>query len=82
MDVVLGVTDAEKHEALSRFCAARGMEQGDALLATALIGTTAAVRARSAAYAAAGVTDLMLGFAEFPATGMTERFAERVLALE
>jgi len=33
-------------------------------------------------YEAAGVTDLMLGFADFPATGMLELFAERVLAPE
>ena len=29
-------------------------------------------------YAAAGATDLMLGFADFPATGMLERFARDV----
>ena len=38
--------------------------------------------ARIEEYAAAGATDLMLGFADFPATRMTELFAERVLALE
>ncbi|MGH7346940.1 MAG: hypothetical protein ACREK4_18675, partial [Candidatus Rokuibacteriota bacterium] len=78
----LGLTDAEAHEALGRFCLARGIEPSDALLATALIGTVDTVRARIAEYAAAGATDLMLGFADFPATGMTELFAERVLALE
>jgi alkanesulfonate monooxygenase SsuD/methylene tetrahydromethanopterin reductase-like flavin-dependent oxidoreductase (luciferase family) len=81
-DVVLGATDAEAEEALHRFCLARGIEPSDALLATALVGTSDTVRARIAEYAAAGATDLMLGFADFPATGMTELFAERVLALE
>ena len=80
LDVVLGPTDAEADEVLQRFCRARGIEPSDALLATALIGTPDIVRARIAEYAAAGATDLMLGFADFPATGMTELFAERVLA--
>ena len=44
-----------------------------------LIGTPDAVAARIAPYAAAGATDLMLGFADFPATRMVEIFAERVL---
>jgi len=82
LDVVLGLTDAEVDEALRLFCAARGIERSDALLATALTGPPDAVRARIAEYAAAGATDLMLGFADFPATRMTELFAERVLALE
>jgi alkanesulfonate monooxygenase SsuD/methylene tetrahydromethanopterin reductase-like flavin-dependent oxidoreductase (luciferase family) len=82
LDVVLGRTDAEADEARRRFCAARRIEPTDALLATALIGTADTVCARVAEYAAAGVTDLMLGFADFPATGMLELFAERVLAPE
>jgi alkanesulfonate monooxygenase SsuD/methylene tetrahydromethanopterin reductase-like flavin-dependent oxidoreductase (luciferase family) len=82
VDVVLGPTDAEAHEALGRFCAARGIDERDPLLATALIGTPDAVRARIGEYTAVGATDLMLGFADFPATQMTELFAERVLALE
>jgi len=80
LDVVLGRTEAAAAQALQRFCAARGIEPGDALLATALTGTADSVRARVAEYAAAGATDLMLGFADFPATGMLELFAERVLA--
>jgi len=82
VDVVLGLTDGEAHEALGRFCAARGIDERDRLLATALIGTPDAVRARIGEYTAVGATDLMLGFADFPATRMTELFAERVLALE
>lgn len=82
LDVVLGRTDGETHEALRRFCAARRIEPTDALVATALVGTADSVHARVAEYAAAGATDLMLGFADFPATGMLELFAERVLVLE
>ena len=82
IDVVLGLTGAEVGEALDRYCAARGIEAHDPLLATALIGTPDVVAARIEEYAAAGATDLMLGFADFPATRMTELFAERVLALE
>jgi alkanesulfonate monooxygenase SsuD/methylene tetrahydromethanopterin reductase-like flavin-dependent oxidoreductase (luciferase family) len=82
LDVVLGLTESDADAALRRFCAARGIEATDALLATALAGTAEAVRVRVEEYAAAGVTDLMLGFADFPATGMLELFAERVLAPE
>jgi len=82
LDVVLGLTASDADAARRRFCAARGIEPTDALLAQALAGTADAVRARVAEYAAAGVTDLMLGFADFPATGMLELFAERVLASE
>ena len=82
VDVVVGITDAAADQARRQFCAARGIEDGAAILETALIGTPDAVRARIAEYAAAGATDLMLGFADFPATGMTELFAERVLALD
>jgi len=80
LDVVLGRTEAEADAALRRFCAARGLEPGDAFLTTALTGTADRVCARIAEYAAAGATDLMLGFADFPATDMLELFAERVLA--
>ena len=82
LDVVLGITEAAAGHALEQFCAARGIERGDALLETTLFGTPDAVRARIAEYATAGVTDLMLGFADFPATGMTELFAEHVLTLK
>ena len=82
LDVIIGLTEAEADQALRQFRAARGIAQSDVLLETALSGTPDAVRARIAEYAAAGATDLMLGFADFPATGMTELFAEHVLALE
>jgi alkanesulfonate monooxygenase SsuD/methylene tetrahydromethanopterin reductase-like flavin-dependent oxidoreductase (luciferase family) len=44
-----------------------------------LAGPPEAVAARIDEYANAGVSDLTLGFADFPATAMLERFAARVL---
>ena len=41
-------------------------------------GETVSVAGRVLEYADAGATDLMLGFADFPATGMLERFAREV----
>jgi alkanesulfonate monooxygenase SsuD/methylene tetrahydromethanopterin reductase-like flavin-dependent oxidoreductase (luciferase family) len=80
---VVALTDAEVDRELRRFCATCAIEDGgnDGLLATALVGTADAVAERIAQYAAAGATHLMLGFADFPATGMVEVFAERVLPL-
>ena len=78
LDVVLGLTDAEVEDELRRLCAARAIERRDALLAAALVVIADAVAARIAQYAAAGATDLMLGFADFPATRMVEIIAERV----
>lgn len=49
------------------------------MLDTALVGNADAVTARIPEYARAGATDLMLGFADFLATGMLERFARDVL---
>jgi alkanesulfonate monooxygenase SsuD/methylene tetrahydromethanopterin reductase-like flavin-dependent oxidoreductase (luciferase family) len=78
-DVILAESPSERATWIRRFGAARGLRAGDALLETALIGDAATVAARVAEYAAAGVTDLMLGFADFPATDMLERFARDVL---
>jgi alkanesulfonate monooxygenase SsuD/methylene tetrahydromethanopterin reductase-like flavin-dependent oxidoreductase (luciferase family) len=74
--VVDSVADGEAWR--ERFCAERRLAAGDRLLDTALIGDVDTVVAGIAEYAAAGATDLMLGFADFPATGMLERLA-RVL---
>jgi alkanesulfonate monooxygenase SsuD/methylene tetrahydromethanopterin reductase-like flavin-dependent oxidoreductase (luciferase family) len=60
---------------IDRFCAARGIERGHPLLGTVLAGSGAAIAERMAGYEAAGATDLMLGFADFPSTGMLEAFA-------
>ena len=49
-------------------------------LTMVLAGDGAALTARMAEYEAAGATDLMLGFADFPSTTMLERFAATALA--
>jgi alkanesulfonate monooxygenase SsuD/methylene tetrahydromethanopterin reductase-like flavin-dependent oxidoreductase (luciferase family) len=77
IDVILAGSRAEQQAWLGRFRAERG-DRADAVLATALAGDADTVVARIAEYAAAGATDLMLGFADFPATGMLERFARDV----
>ena len=78
-DVWLGSSPAECRGWARRFCAERRVEPGHALLDTVLAGDADAVAARALAYTAAGATDLMLGFADFPATAMLERFARDVL---
>ncbi len=78
LDVVLA-SAARLPGACEAFCRARGIGPDHPLLETALVGEEAAIAARIADYAAAGVTDLMLGFADFPDSGMLERFARDVL---
>src|SRR4029079_18226585 len=78
VDVALVDSRAETAVWRRRFCAERGLAGDDPLLATALIGDRETVSAGIAAYAAAGATDLMLGFVDFPATGMLERLARGV----
>jgi alkanesulfonate monooxygenase SsuD/methylene tetrahydromethanopterin reductase-like flavin-dependent oxidoreductase (luciferase family) len=77
VDVVLAASPEEHGAWLGRFRAERG-GGADAVLPTALVGDADAVAARVLEYADAGATDLMLGFADFPATGMLERFARDV----
>jgi alkanesulfonate monooxygenase SsuD/methylene tetrahydromethanopterin reductase-like flavin-dependent oxidoreductase (luciferase family) len=77
-DVILTDSPAEQAAWTRRFCAARGLPMGDPVLDTALVGDAATVAGRVAEYAAAGATDLMLGFADFPATVMLEQFARDV----
>jgi alkanesulfonate monooxygenase SsuD/methylene tetrahydromethanopterin reductase-like flavin-dependent oxidoreductase (luciferase family) len=60
---------------IDRFRIARGIERGHPLLDTVLAGADRALAERIARYEKAGATDLMLGFADFPATGMLETFA-------
>jgi alkanesulfonate monooxygenase SsuD/methylene tetrahydromethanopterin reductase-like flavin-dependent oxidoreductase (luciferase family) len=79
IDVILVGSARERDVWTRRFCAERRVDAGHALLDTALIGDAGEVAARVVEYAAAGATDLMLGFADFPATGMLERFARDVL---
>ena len=78
VDVALVDSRAETAAWRRRFCAERGLAEDDPLHATALIGDRETVSAGIAAYAAAGATDLMLGFVDFPATGMLERLARGV----
>lgn len=80
MDVVLGRDRREVQQWRDRFCRARGIPPDHPLLDAALVGEPRAVLERIAEYRAAGVTDLMCAFADFPETGMLERFAGQVLA--
>lgn len=80
VDVALVDSRADTEAARRRFCAERGVSRDDSFLASALIGDGETIAAGIAAYEAAGATDLMLGFADFPATGMLERLA-RALSL-
>lgn len=78
-DVILVGSARERQMWTRRFCAERRIGADHAVLDTALVGDAHDVAARVAEYAAAGATDLMLGFADFPATNMLERFAREVL---
>ena len=80
LDVVLA-PPAGLDAALEAFCRGRAIGRDHPLLATVLCGDAAAIAARLADYEAAGATDVMLGFADFPATGMLEAFAREVLSL-
>jgi alkanesulfonate monooxygenase SsuD/methylene tetrahydromethanopterin reductase-like flavin-dependent oxidoreductase (luciferase family) len=80
-DVILAGSPPEQAAWIARFRAERGARAADAVLTTALLGDAQAVALRVLQYAAAGATDLMLSFADFPATGMLERFARDVMPL-
>jgi alkanesulfonate monooxygenase SsuD/methylene tetrahydromethanopterin reductase-like flavin-dependent oxidoreductase (luciferase family) len=79
VDAVVVERPADTARALRGYCAARGIGGDHPLVAAALVGDPATLAARVEAYAAAGATDLMVGFADFPATAMLERFAREVL---
>jgi alkanesulfonate monooxygenase SsuD/methylene tetrahydromethanopterin reductase-like flavin-dependent oxidoreductase (luciferase family) len=76
--VILTPTRDEQAAWTRRFCAERRIGSGDGILDTVLVGNGETVATRIIEYAAAGATDLMLGFADFPATTMLERFAREV----
>jgi alkanesulfonate monooxygenase SsuD/methylene tetrahydromethanopterin reductase-like flavin-dependent oxidoreductase (luciferase family) len=78
-DVILVDSRAEEEGWRRRFHADRGVAADHTIVRTALIGDAEAVSIRARDYAAAGATDLMLGFADFPATTMLERFAHQVM---
>ena len=80
LDVALVESRAAAGAALAGFCAARGIAADHPVAATVLAGDAVTVAERIAAYAAAGATDLMLGFTDFPSTRMLERFATQVTA--
>lgn len=79
VDVILGRDAAQALEAREGFCQSRGIAPDHPLLGTALTGEPGAVRDRIAQYEAAGATDLMCAFADFPAPGMLDLFAQEVL---
>jgi alkanesulfonate monooxygenase SsuD/methylene tetrahydromethanopterin reductase-like flavin-dependent oxidoreductase (luciferase family) len=79
VDVILTADAGELDGWTRRFRAERRLDAGDAVLETVLIGDADAIVARVMEYGRAGATDLMLGFADFPATGMLERFARDVM---
>lgn len=79
VDVIVARDRAEVGRWRQRFCAARGVASDHPLLEAVLAGAPEAVRDRIAEYCVVGVTDLMCAFADFPETGMLERFAGEVL---
>jgi alkanesulfonate monooxygenase SsuD/methylene tetrahydromethanopterin reductase-like flavin-dependent oxidoreductase (luciferase family) len=79
VDVILAGSRAEQAAWTGRFAAERGVAPDHPVVRTALAGDADAVAARIGEYAAAGATDLMLGFADTPATAMLERFARDVV---
>jgi alkanesulfonate monooxygenase SsuD/methylene tetrahydromethanopterin reductase-like flavin-dependent oxidoreductase (luciferase family) len=80
LDVVLA-PGSRLAGAMESFCRARAIGPGHPILETVLAGDAGAVATRMAQYAAAGATDLMLGFADFPDTAMLEMFSREVLPL-
>jgi len=78
LDAIVTATGEALRPRVARFCADRGIARDHPLLDTVLAGDGEAIFQRITDYEAAGATDLMLGFADFPATGMLELFAERV----
>lgn len=79
LDAIVSPAGDGLDASIDRFCAARSIPRAHPLLDTVLAGDGAAIAARMADYEAAGATDLMLGFADFPSTSMLETFAATVL---
>jgi len=75
VDVAVVESASAAERARRCFAVERRLADADPLLDTALIGDVEAVVAGIESYAAAGATDLMLGLADFPSTGMLERLA-------
>ena len=79
LDVALADTRETSAAAIAALAQRRGLPRDHPLLDAVLVGDAEAVVARALAYGAAGATDVMLGFADFPDTTMLEQFAARVL---
>ena len=79
LDAIVTAEGSELEGWIDRFRGARGIERGHPLLDTVLAGDGPALAERMSRYERAGATDLMLGFADFPCTGMLETFAVAVL---
>jgi alkanesulfonate monooxygenase SsuD/methylene tetrahydromethanopterin reductase-like flavin-dependent oxidoreductase (luciferase family) len=79
VDAALVHAPAQATAAIERFCRRRSLAREHPLLEAALVGDTDSVVTRARGYGAAGATDLMVGFEDFPETAMLERFAARVL---
>jgi alkanesulfonate monooxygenase SsuD/methylene tetrahydromethanopterin reductase-like flavin-dependent oxidoreductase (luciferase family) len=79
VDAALVHAPAQAAAVIERFCRRRGIARNHPLLDAALVGNPDAVLARARAYGAAGATDLMVGFEDFPDITMLERFGTRVL---
>jgi alkanesulfonate monooxygenase SsuD/methylene tetrahydromethanopterin reductase-like flavin-dependent oxidoreductase (luciferase family) len=78
LDVALAGSEEDVAVSVDAFCAARGIGREHPVAATLLAGGPDGVAARIGEYAAAGATDLMLGFTDFPSTRMLEAFAVHV----
>ena len=78
LDAITTAKGKSPDDTVERFRHARGLARGHPLLDTVLAGDGAALTDRMARYEAAGATDLMLGFADFPSTTMLETFAAAV----
>jgi len=78
LDAIVIETGEAVDPLLARFCADRGIAPEHPLLGTVLAGDGDAISRQIAGYEAAGATDVMLGFADFPATRMLESFAAKI----
>jgi alkanesulfonate monooxygenase SsuD/methylene tetrahydromethanopterin reductase-like flavin-dependent oxidoreductase (luciferase family) len=79
LDAIVTKPGESVEPGLARFCAARDITRAHPLVDTLLVGDGGAMAVQTARYEAAGATDLMLGFADFPATDMLEAFAAAVV---
>jgi hypothetical protein len=79
LDAIVSPAGDALDSSIDRFCAARSIPRAHPLLDTVLAGDGPAIARQMADYESAGATDLMLGFADFPSTGMLQTFAATVL---